>query len=116
MFKYSLRPGTKASEYSDQINEDVKQSRLEKVIKLQKELTLKVNKRYINKIVPVLVEKESKKSSNQWAGRTDGNTWVIFDKKKENVKDIINVKIIDAQGVTLFGNSVLEKEIAYEIS
>ena len=116
MFKYSLRPGTKASEYSDQINEDVKQSRLEKVIKLQKELTLKVNKRYINKIVPVLVEKESKKSSNQWAGRTDGNTWVMFDKKNENVKDIINVKIIDAQGVTLFGNSVLEKEIAYEIS
>ena len=106
MFKYSLRLGTKASEYSDQINEVVKQSRLERVIRLQKELTLKVNKKYINQIVSVLVEKESKKSSNQWAGRTDGNTWVIFDKKNEDVKDIIDVQIIDAQGVTLFGNRV----------
>ena len=71
MFKYSSRPGTKASEYSDHIDESIKQFRLEKVIALQKVLTLKTNQQYIGKIVKVLVEKESKKSSNQWAGRTD---------------------------------------------
>ena len=60
----------------------------------------------LNQIVSVLVEKESKKSSNQWAGRTDGNIWVIIDKTNEDVKDIIDVQIIDAQGVTLFGNRV----------
>ena len=39
-FKYSIRPGTKASEYDDQIDESVKQNRLERVIALQKKLML----------------------------------------------------------------------------
>ena len=116
MFKYSSRPGTKASEYSDQINESVKQLRLEKVIALQANLTLKANQQYIGKSIQVLVEKESKKSINQWAGRTDGNTWVIFDKINENIKDMVDIHIQDAQGVTLLGNRVLEKESAYEIN
>ena len=47
--KYSSRPGTKASQYSDQIPEDVKQKRLEKLIKLQKEMTQKVNRNLIGK-------------------------------------------------------------------
>ena len=116
MFKYSSRPGTKASEYSDQVEESTKQLRLEKVISLQKKMTLKANKQYIGRVIKVLVEKESKKSSNQWAGRSDGNTWVIFDKINENIKDMVDIHIQDAQGVTLLGNRVLEKESAYEIN
>ena len=110
MFKYSSRPGTKAAEYSDQIDESTKQCRLEEVIALQKVLTLKENQKYIGRVIKVLIEKESKKSSNQWAGRTDGNTWVIFDKTDENIKDMVDIIIKDAQGVTLLGNRVLEKE------
>ena len=116
MFKYSSRPGTKAAEYSGQIDESTKQIRLEKVIALQKELTLKANQKYIGKVIKVLVEKESKKSFNQWAGRSDGNTWVIFDKINENIKDMVDVYIQDAKGVTLLGNRVLEKEPAHEIN
>ena len=106
MFKYSSRPGTKAAEYSEQIDESTKQIRLEKVIALQKELTLKANQQYIGNVIKVLIDKESKKSSKQWAGRSDGNTWVIFDKTNEKIKDIVNILIQDAQGVTLFGNRV----------
>ena len=116
MFKYSSRPGTKASEYSDHIDESIKQFRLEKVIALQKVLTLKSNQQYIGKIVKVLVEKESKKSSNQWAGRTDGNNWVIFNKTSERIKDMVDVIIQDAQGVSLLGKRVFEKELAYEVN
>ena len=116
MFKYSPRPGTKASEYSDQIDEHTKQLRLEKVISLQRILTLKENQKNVGRVMQVLVEKESKKSSNQWAGRTDGNTWVIFDKKNENIKDLVDIHIQDAQGVTLFGKHILAKEPAYEIN
>ncbi len=116
MFKYSSRPGTKAAEYSEQIDESTKQIRLEKVIALQKELTLKANQQYIGKVINVLIEKESKKSFNQWAGRSDGNTWVIFDKINENIKDMVNVYIKDAKGVTLLGNRVLEKEPAHEVN
>ena len=106
MFKYSSRPGTKAAGYTDHIDEEVKQNRLERYIALQKILTLKNNQFKIGKTFEVLVEKESKKSSNQWAGRLDGNMWVVFNKTNENIKDIVKVKILDTKGITLFGERV----------
>lgn len=116
MFKYSSRPGTKAAEYTDHISEEVKQNRLEQVIELQKKLSLQRNQRHIGKTLPVLVEKESKKSPLKWAGRTEGNTWVIFDKINENPKEIVPVLIQDAQGVSLFGERILKKELVHEIN
>ena len=103
MFKYSSRPGTKAAEYTDQVDEDVKQSRLESLIELQKGHSLAENKKIVGTVQDVIVEKESKKSPHQWAGRTKGNIWVVFDKTNESVKDIIKVLITDAKGITLFG-------------
>ena len=103
MFKYSSRPGTKAAGYTDQVDEDVKQNRLERYIALQKILSLKRNQEKVGQILNVLVEKESKKSKDQWAGRTDGNMWVVFDKTDENIKDIVSVKILDAKGITMIG-------------
>ena len=106
MFKYSSRPGTKAAEYDSQINEIVKQHRLEELISRQREITLDVNRKMIGKSLQVIVEKESKKSRNQWSGRTDGNTWVIFDKMNFKPKDLVTLRIDDAQGVTLFGTPI----------
>jgi tRNA-2-methylthio-N6-dimethylallyladenosine synthase len=116
MFKYSSRPGTKAAEYSDQIDEDIKQGRLARLIDLQQTHTLEANQRRIGKVLKVMVEKESKKSPLQWSGRTEGNMGVIFDKNDEQIKDIVNILIQDAQGVSMFGNRVLEKEMIYEIN
>tara|TARA_Y100000768_G_scaffold52357_1_gene34428 strand:+ start:2129 stop:3439 length:1311 start_codon:yes stop_codon:yes gene_type:complete len=107
MFKYSSRPGTKASQYSDQIPENIKQNRLEKLISLQKVVTNNVNSRLIGKDLQVIVEKESKKSKSQWAGRTNGNTWVIFDKMNFKLKDTVTLRINDAQGITLFGDPIV---------
>ena len=106
MFKYSSRPGTKASEYSDQISEKVKQNRLELLINKQKEISLNVNRRYIGQELQVIVERESKKSTSQWSGRTEGNTWVIFDKMNFKPKDLVTLRIDDAQGVSLFGTPI----------
>ena len=114
MFKYSSRPGTKAAEYDNQIDEDIKQKRLEKLIKVQSEITLLQNKRKIGSIENVLIEKESKKSNEFWSGRTDGNTWTIIKKNNEKIKDVIPVLISDARGVTLFGKSLTNKENIYE--
>jgi len=105
-FKYSSRPGTKAAEYSDQIPEKVKKDRLAKLVDLQYKHTLFRNRKEIGKKVKVLVEKESKKSSNEWAGRTDNNKWVIFPKKSAEIRDLVDVKIVDAQGVSLFGEII----------
>ena len=49
------------------------------------------------------IMKDSKRSSKQWAGRTDSNKWVIFDKKSERIGDIVPVKIKSAFGITLQG-------------
>ena len=111
-FKYSPRLGTKAYEYSDQISEVDKQKRLDKVIKLQKKHTIMRNKEMIGNIERVLVEKNSKRSINQWAGRTDSNKWVIFDKESTNIKDIVDILITDAKGISLHGHLVKKKEAA----
>ena len=111
-FKYSPRSGTKAHEYSDQLSEIDKQARLQKVIELQKKHTIIRNKDMIGNIERVLVEKNSKRSINQWAGRTDSNKWVIFDKENENIKDIVDILITDAKGISLHGHLVKKKEAA----
>ena len=111
-FKYSLRAGTKAAEYSDQVSETEKQQRLEEVIKLQKRHTLSRNKAVIGRVEKVLVEKVSKRSTTRWAGRTDSNKWVIFEKGDKQIKDIVPVLITDAKGISLQGHLVKIKEAA----
>ena len=111
-FKYSMRRGTKAIEYDDQIDEVTKQNRLEKIILLQRRHTYQNNCKDIGSVQKVLVEKESKLSSKQWAGRTDSNKWVIFDKGKAKINDIIKLKVTDARGITLRGELVSFVEAA----
>ena len=116
MFKYSSRPGTKAAEYTDQIEENIKQDRLARLIEIQQLHTLKANQRHVGKVLKVMVERESKKSSSQWIGRTEGNVSVIFNKNNECFQDIVDVLIQDAQGMSLFGSRILEKDLEYEIN
>jgi len=111
-FKYSPRPGTKASEYDDPIPEVIKQERLEKIIDLQKRHTLERNLDLVGTIQTVLIEKESKMSSHQWAGRTDSNKWVIFDKEDVQIKDMVSIQIKKAKGITLHGERLKQAEAA----
>lgn len=111
-FKYSSRPGTKASEYEDKVDEKTKQDRLQKVIQLQKKHTLELNQELVGSNLEVLIEKESKLSSDQWAGRTDSNKWVIFNKSNSKINEIVRVKIERAKGVTLHGKILKNMEAA----
>lgn len=110
-FKYSSRPGTKASEFEDLVAEDEKQSRLEMVIEMQKKHTLSQNKKRVGSIEMILVEKESKRSTNHWAGRTDSNRWVIFEKNNSQIGDLVSVKITNAKGITLHGENINTKKM-----
>jgi len=112
MFKYSSRRGTKAAEYEDQVAEKEKQHRLEKVIELQKGHTLERNQALIGRNETVLVEKVSKKAANQWAGRTDSNKWVIFNKEDAQIRDMVTVKITKTAGISLQGHLVAQAEAA----
>ncbi len=105
-FKYSVREGTKAANYDSQLPEAVKQDRLERLAMVQKSITLKRNQACVGWVEEVLVEKESKKSAQQWAGRTDGNKWVIFNKGSARINDFVEVNIDASYGVALKGHII----------
>lgn len=107
MFKYSERPGTYAAKHLvDDVPEDVKIDRLNRMISLQLELSETSNKRDIGKTFEVLVEGFSKRSREQLFGRTSQNKVVIFDKKNYRVGDKVMVTINNASSATLFGEPV----------
>ena len=108
----SPRPFTKAVEYKDQIPEEIKQNRLIQLINLQKEHTLENNQKLIGTVQTVLVEKESKKSSLNWAGRTDTNKWVTFPKENSNIKDEVHIHILETSGISLQGQIVPNLTVA----
>ncbi len=85
MFKYSERPGTYAAKkFNDNVDENVKKLRLQEIIDLQQSHSKYRTQQYLGKIVEVLIEKESKKSTSHWAGRNQQNTVVVFPKKITN--------------------------------
>ena len=107
MFKYSERPGTMASKnLPDNIAEDVKIDRLNRMIALQNELSLESNRRDIGKTFDVLVEGISKRSKEQFVGRTQQNKTMVFPRGNHRIGDIIKVKVLEASSATLIGELV----------
>ena len=108
MFKYSERPGTYASKFlPDNVAEEVKIERLNRMIALQNTLSLESNRRDIGKSFTVLVEGYSKRSKEDMCGRTGQNKMVVFP-TGEGIKagDFVEVEILDATSATLLGKRV----------
>ncbi len=102
MFKYSERPGTLASRtMPDNVPEDVKIDRLNRMIALQNELSLESNRRDIGKEFEVLVEGVSKRSTSQWVGRTQQNKTCVFPRGNFHTGDTARVRVDDATSATL---------------
>jgi tRNA-2-methylthio-N6-dimethylallyladenosine synthase len=81
MFFYSERPGTLAErKFEDDVPEELKKRRLEEVIRLQNQLSYQHNLRDIGKTFKVLVEKVSKRSTEELAGRNSQNKMIVFPK------------------------------------
>lgn len=107
MFSYSERPGTLAErKMEDDIPEEVKQRRLAEIVQLQREHSEIRTREYLNSIVEVLIERESKKSNAQWSGSTSQNIVAVFPKEHYNIGDIVNVKITNCTSATLIGKVV----------
>lgn len=102
MFKYSERPGTLASrEMPDNIPEDVKIERLNRMIALQNELSAQSNRRDEGKVFDVLVEGVSKRSTDRWIGRTEQNKTCVFPRGDFRVGDTIKVRVVGSSSATL---------------
>ena len=107
MFAYSERPGTFASrKIEDDISTKIKKNRLQEIISLQQKHSKFRTGLFLNKIVCVLIEKESKKSTNEWSGRTSQNTVVVFPKDSYSIGDFVDVKITNVTSATLKGIAV----------
>jgi tRNA-2-methylthio-N6-dimethylallyladenosine synthase len=107
MYKYSERPGTVgARKFEDDVSPEVKKRRLQEIIDLQLKHSAYRTKQHLGKTEEVLIEKESKKSDQEWAGRNTQNTMVVFPKENYQVGDFVNVKMNDCTSATLKGEAV----------
>ncbi len=107
MFKYSERPGTFASKnLPDNVSEEVKIDRLNRMIALQNELSHESNLRDVGKTFEVLVEGYSKRSRDDMFGRSEQNKVVVFPAKDTCVGDVVKVKVNSATSATLIGELV----------
>ena len=104
MFKYSERPGTHAAKHlPDDVPEEIKIRRLNEIIALQNELSHASNLRDIGHEFEVLIEGFSKRSKEQFFGRTSQNKVVIIPRNGRKIGQTVRVKITDASSATLFG-------------
>ncbi len=107
MFAYSERPGTLAAKkIKDDVPEETKKRRLTEIVALQREHCAFRTSEFVGSTFEVLIEKESKKSKQYWAGRTSQNTVAVFPKENFKVGDFVMVKIEDCTSATLIGEGV----------
>ena len=105
-FIYSIRKGTPAEKFEDQIEESEKHRRFDLLVNAVNEISEKKNKAYQDRVEKVLVDGVSKNDKSTLTGRTDGFKLVNFAGKKEMIGSIVDVKITDAKTFSLFGEVV----------
>lgn len=107
MYKYSVRPNTVAErKFTDDIPEATKQRRLEEIIVVQRANAHKRNKEFIGQTLEVLIEGVSKKSDQEFYGRTPQNSVVVFPKENLKVGTYIDVIIENCTTGTLLGKAI----------
>lgn len=105
-FIYSIRKGTPAEKFEDQIEESEKHRRFDLLVDAVNEISEKKNKVYQDRVEKVLVDGVSKNDKSTLTGRTDGFKLVNFAGKKELIGSIVDVKITDAKTFSLFGEVI----------
>ena len=102
-FKYSARERTKAFEMPETVSEDEKGRRVQELTRLQHDIALELNREAIGTSFRILVEGPSRKSPDEYTGRTDTNKTVVFSHTGEKAGDFVDVVIQRANSATLFG-------------
>jgi tRNA-2-methylthio-N6-dimethylallyladenosine synthase len=105
-FKFSPRPGTPATEFSDMVSDEVASRRLFELQEFQREISMKKNLNSIGQIEEILVEGESKNDTNWASGRTTHNRIVNFPGTVELKGKLVNVEITEGFQNSLRGRMV----------
>ncbi len=107
MYSYSERPGTLAGrKMEDDVSEETKARRLQEIVDLQQKHAWFRSEEFIGQTVEVLIEKVSKKSTEEFSGRNSQSITVVFPKENYKIGDFVNVKIITCTSGTLKGKAV----------
>ena len=105
-FLYSIRKGTPAEKFEDQIPEETKHARFNRLVEAVNEISERKNKAYWGRVEEVLVEGTSKTDENTLTGRTDGFKLVNFPGDAALIGSIVKVEITDAKTFSLMGRIV----------
>ena len=107
-FIYSIRKGTPAEKFDNQVEESEKHRRFDLLVSTVNEISEKKNKVYQDRIEKILVDGVSKNNKLMLTGRTDGFKLVNFTGKKDMIGSLVDVRITDAKTFSLLGE-VIEK-------
>lgn len=125
-FKYSDRPNAPAGRFKNKVSERKKNERLQEVLSLQEEYTIRKNRRLIGTTVPVLVDgfsriqgqakAEGSDQSIQWTGRTTSNKIVNFivDKELSFSEKITTGNMVSVRIEQAFYHSLLGSPVGFE--
>lgn len=105
-FIYSRRKGTPADEMEEQIDEDVKHERFNRLVEIINASSAKNNKKYEGRIEEILVEDLSKNDDTKLTGRTRTGKLVNFPGSKDNIGKLVKVKIVKANSFSLIGEEI----------
>jgi tRNA-2-methylthio-N6-dimethylallyladenosine synthase len=105
-FLYSIREGTIAGKMKEQVPDDVKHKRFQRLLDSLYPIFYEKNLKYLDEIVEVLVEEVSKNNENVLTGRTRHGKLVHFEGDKELIGNLVNVKIEKVKSFTLEGSII----------
>lgn len=110
-FKYSPQEGTAGGKMTNQIDEDVKEDRYHRLMKLQNKISRKIQKRFIGHTLPVIIDGVSEETDLLLQGRTSQQApeidgVVLINEGEANPGDLVYVKITDSHDYDLVGHIV----------
>lgn len=106
-FIYSPRVGTPAAKYDDQIPENIKHERFDRLVEEVNRCSAKKNSEYLGRIVDVMVDGPSKNDAGAWSGRTDTFKLVNFTSEEPLTEgQMVSVRITETKTFSLDGEKV----------
>lgn len=105
-FLYSPRNGTPASRMKEQITEDIKHARFERLVEEVNRSSLKKNKLMVGRTERVIADNVSKRDESMISGRTDGFKLVNFRGDKDTIGETVEVRITESNTFSLIGDLI----------
>lgn len=105
-FLYSIRKGTPAEKYEDQIPEEIKHERFNRLVDCINETAAEKNRAYVGSVQKVLVDGPSRNDIFTYSGRTEGFKLVNFASDEDLSGKMVNVRIIDSNTFSLTGEII----------